>query len=59
MTELIHRYAGKDVNPEYYRTIKVNGQNSEPKKLTRKEFEEGKPGLVYYDNKTGKIVFDD
>ncbi len=57
--ELIHRYAGKDVDPKYYSTIKVSGDNAKPKKLTRKEFEEGKAGLVYYDNKTGKLVFDD
>lgn len=57
--ELIHKYAGKEVDPKYYATIKVSGENIKPKKLTRKEFEEGKAGLVYLDNKTGNLVFND
>ena len=57
--KLLHKFAGKEGDPKYYATIKVSGENNKPKKLTRKEFEEGKAGLVYYDNKTGKLVFND
>ncbi len=53
------RYANKKINNKYYSTIKVTGEATEPKKLTRAEFEAGEQGLVYYDNKTGKGVFDD
>jgi len=53
------RYAKKMVDGKCYGTIMVKGTADEPKRLTRKEFEEGKQGLVFLDNKTGKIVFDD
>lgn len=52
------RYAKKVVDSKFYGVVKITG-DSEPKRLTRKEFNEGKQGLVYLDSKTGKIVFND
>ena len=53
------RYAKKMVDGKCYGTIMVKGIADEPPVLTRKEFQEGKQGIVFLDNKTGKIVFDD
>ena len=59
MNKLIHKYMGKEVNPKHYEKIKITGENTEPPKLTRKEFEAGKQGIVYMDTETGKLVFDE
>jgi len=58
MKALKSRYAKKVVDSKCYGVVTITG-DSEPKRLTREEFNEGKQGLVYLDNKTGKIVFDD
>lgn len=39
------RYANKMVNGKYYDVVPVTGDADKPKKLTRKEFEEGKAGF--------------
>ena len=54
MKKILSRYAKKTINPKYYGTIKVSA-----KKLTRAEFEAGEQGLVYLNNETGKLEFDD
>lgn len=38
----------KPINPEYYKTIEILGlpETNSPKYLTKKEYLEGKPGLV-------------
>jgi len=51
------RYKNKEVDPRYYETIKINGNATEMKELTEEEFKQGKHGLVWMDNKTGKLVF--
>jgi len=55
------RYAKKMVDGKCYGTIRINNNTNDlPPVLTRKEFQEGKKqGIVFLDNKTGKIVFDD
>jgi len=50
------RYANKMVDGRYYQSIKVEG-TAEPKVLTEEEFRNGEQGIVYMDQKTGKIVF--
>ena len=51
------RYAKKVVNSSFYGVLRLDGK--EVKTLTREEFNEGKQGYIFMDNKTGKIVFDD
>jgi len=46
----------KTVNSKYYQTIEVKG-TTEPKELTEEEFKRGEQGIVWMDNKTGKLVF--
>lgn len=53
------RYAKKMVDGKCYGVVSIAGTSDVPKRLTREEFKEGKQGLVFLDNKTGKIVFDD
>ena len=53
------RYAKKVVNSSFYGVVRITGEAEETKTLTREEFREGKQGIVFMDNKTGKIVFDD
>lgn len=53
------RYAKKMVDDKNYGVVTVTGSADEPKRLTREEWNEGESGLVFIDNKTGKIVFDD
>jgi len=53
------RYAKKVVDSKFYGVVRVTGEAEETKTLTRKEFNEGKQGLVFMDNETGKIVFND
>jgi len=50
------RYANKMVDDKYYQTIEVKG-TTEPKELTEEEFKNGEQGIVFMDNKTGKLVF--
>ena len=60
MKKLIKRYMDKEVNPKYYGTITISGNTSGmTKTLTRKEFQEGKQGLVWADNVTGRLIFKD
>ncbi|MFA5207274.1 MAG: hypothetical protein WC428_01195 [Candidatus Paceibacterota bacterium] len=57
---IAEKYKDRKVNPKYYQTIKISGGiEGEPKTLTRKEFQEGKQGIVWADNETGKLVFED
>jgi len=54
------RYAKKMVDGKCYGTLMLKGDADDlPPVLTREEFQEGKQGIVFLDNKTGKIVFDD
>lgn len=46
-------------SPYVYGVFKINGRGEGIKMLTREKFKKGTPGLVYIDNKTGKMVFDD
>lgn len=57
--KLKSRYAKKTINSKYYIKLNVNSKENAPKMLTKEEFEAGESGLVYYDNKTGKLVFDE
>jgi len=53
-------YSTKEVNPKYYNTIKFSGSTeTAPKRLSREEFMQGKQGLVWADNKTGQLIFDE
>lgn len=56
---MISKYAKKTVNSGFYGVVRITGKAEEMKTLTREEFRAGKQGLVFMDNKTGKIVFDD
>jgi len=47
----------KNINKKYYTTITVS--SGSVKELTEEEFKNGKPGIVWLDNKTGKIRFKD
>ena len=48
------------VDGKCYGTLMLKGDaDNLPPVLTREEFQEGKQGIVFLDNKTGKIVFDD
>ena len=52
------QYSDKQVDPKYYATIKVSGTSTEPtKELTYEEFKNGEQGIVWMDEKTGKITF--
>ena len=51
------RYAKKMVDGKNFGVVTIKGKNTKP--LTREEFNEEKTGLVFIDNKTGKMVFDD
>lgn len=53
------KYANKMIDGKYYSTLKISGEKTESKKLTRAEFEAGEQGIVYLDNKTDKLVFED
>jgi hypothetical protein len=57
MKKLRKMFMGKEVDPKYYETIKIEGTATEPKELTEEEFKQGKQGIVWMDNKTGKLVF--
>jgi hypothetical protein len=57
MKKLRKMFMGKEVNPKYYETIKVEGTATEPHDLTKEEFLQGKQGIVWMDNKTSKLVF--
>jgi hypothetical protein len=59
MKKILSRYAKKTVNSSFYGVVRITGEAEETKPLTREEFNEGKQGIVFMDNKTGKIVFDD
>lgn len=53
-------YGTKQVNPKYYSTITVSGGTTGiTKTLTKEEFMQGKQGLVWADNKTGQLIFDE
>jgi len=56
---IMSRYAKRTINSSFYGVVRITGEAEETKTLTREEFREGKQGLVWMDNKTGKIVFDD
>lgn len=58
MKKIKSKYATKKVDSKYYLQLIVNNDENVPKTLTREEFEAGEAGIVYFDNKTGKIVFD-
>lgn len=51
-------YLNHPVNHSYYETITVTGVGTIPE-LTEKEFKEGKAGIVWIDNNTGRLVFTD
>ena len=51
-------YLNHQVDKKYYETITVTGVGTIPE-LTEKEFKEGKAGIVWIDNNTGKLVFKD
>jgi len=59
MKKIKSKYANKIVNSKPYLLLIVNNDENKPKKLTREEFEAGEAGLVYYDNETGKLIFDE
>jgi len=62
MKKITSKYATKKVNSKYYLQLIVSNEGKSPKKLTREEFEAGEAGeagLVYFDNESGKLVFDD
>ena len=59
MKSLKSRYAKKTINSSFYGVVRITGKAEETKTLSREEFHEGKQGIVFIDNKTGKIVFDD
>lgn len=59
MKKIKSKYANKIVNPKYYLQLTVSDEGKSPKKLTREEFEAGEAGLVYFDNESGKLVFDE
>lgn len=50
-------YSKKTINPNYYSTITVIGGSTHVEYLTEEEFKAGKAGMVWFDNKTGKIRF--
>jgi hypothetical protein len=57
---ILEKYANREVNPAYYHTITISGNTSGmTKTLTRKEFQEGKQGMVWADMNTGKLFFKD
>jgi hypothetical protein len=57
---ILEKYGNKEVNPKYYGTVTISGSSTGmTNTLTRKEFQEGKQGLVWMDNITGKLVFKD
>jgi hypothetical protein len=59
--DLRSRYSKCPVNPNNYMTFKVTSLNDhtvEPKRLTLEEFRSGKAGIVFMDNATGKLVFE-
>jgi hypothetical protein len=57
---ILEKYENRTVNPKYYATIKISGDtNTVTHTLTRKEFQEGKQGLVYSDAITGRLLFHD
>jgi hypothetical protein len=53
------RYTKKIINSGFYGIIRITGEAEETKILTREEFRERKQGIIFIDNKTGKIVFND
>ena len=57
---IAEKYKNREVNPKYYQTIKISGSTEDnvPKTLTREEFQQGKQGIVWADNETGKLVFE-
>lgn len=59
MKKITSKYATKKVNSKYYLQLIVSDEGKSPKKLTREEFEAGEAGLVYFDNESGKLVFDE
>jgi hypothetical protein len=57
---ILEKYKDRTVNPKYYATIKISGDtNTVTHTLTKKEFQEGKQGLVYVDTITGRLMFHD
>ena len=59
MGKIKSRYAKKTINSGFYKVVRIAGKAKETKTLTREEFRAGKQGIVFIDNETGKIVFDD
>lgn len=59
MEKIKSKYANKIINSKYYLQLTVNDERNTPKKLTKEEFKAGKAGLVYFDNKSNKLVFDE
>ena len=57
---ILKKYKDKPVNPKYYATIKISGDtNTMTHTLIKKEFQEGKQGLVYTDTITVRLMFHD
>jgi hypothetical protein len=57
---ILEKYKDRKVNPKYYQTIKISGNTEGASKtLTKEEFQQGKQGIVWADNETGKLVFED
>lgn len=58
--EQAERYK-KEVNPKYYKELRINELDSKKPKhfLTREEFRAGKPGYVWFDETSGKLRFTD
>ena len=57
---ILEKYTNRKVNPAYYGKITISGNTTGmTKTLTRKEFQEGKQGMVWADMKTGKLFFKD
>ncbi len=54
---LKNAYSNKPVNPNYYKTIAINGGGEKVKELTEQEWRDGEQGIVWFDNKSGKLVF--
>ena len=57
---ILEKYGNREVNPAYYGKITISGDTSGmTKTLTRKEFQEGKQGMVWADKVTGRLIFKD
>jgi hypothetical protein len=53
---LKNKYCHKPVKNHYYSIIKIK-EDSEIKELTLEEFRNKEAGMVWMDNKTGKLMF--